>query len=360
VLAVSLQIHRPAFLAKLSERDWQLLKFGADNIVRELAEEEFRGNPSLNWYILEYTDGLLVIVLFHRIREEETLYSAAERLSEKATEKIRTYLKIDAFAGIGTVRSSLAGLLDSFLESREVLETAEFQGAGQVYPFREWGRLRSGVDQYGPLLKCWNESLNLRDMEKARRSWERIREHLLRESPPSLSETQTICVGIMSSLMYFWNEQFPLIPPPHTMSRFLEEIQKYYTLADLVGWLDSWVGEWLRAGSQELFGKKGNRLVESVKQYVEEHYREDISFSAIARELFVHPKYLSQLFKRVTGENFVNYLNKFRIQKAIDYLQTGEHMVYEVSEMVGYKNPTYFSQVFKMITGKSPSEFIKP
>jgi len=62
----------------------------------------------------------------------------------------------------------------------------------------------------------------------------------------------------------------------------------------------------------------------------------------------------------VTGENFVNYLNKFRIQKAIDYLQTGEHMVYEVSEMVGYKNPTYFSQVFKMITGKSPSEFIKP
>jgi YesN/AraC family two-component response regulator len=40
-------------------------------------------------------------------------------------------------------------------------------------------------------------------------------------------------------------------------------------------------------------------------------------------------------------------------------LQTGQHMVYEVSEMVGFKNATYFSQVFKMMTGKSPSDYFR-
>ena len=73
----------------------------------------------------------------------------------------------------------------------------------------------------------------------------------------------------------------------------------------------------------------------------------------------MHPKYLSQLFKRVTGENFVHYLNHFRIQKAIHYSQSGHHMVYEVSEMVGFNNPTYFSQVFKMITEKVRRHYFK-
>ncbi|KAF4324102.1 hypothetical protein G195_002677 [Phytophthora kernoviae 00238/432] len=100
----------------------------------------------------------------------------------------------------------------------------------------------------------------------------------------------------------------------------------------------------------------GIRMPSQVKQYVEVHYAEEISFEGIAKGLFVHPKYLSQLFKRVTGENFVSYVNGYRIQRAMELLQSGHYMVYEVSEMTGFRNATYFSQVFKMLTGKSPSE----
>jgi YesN/AraC family two-component response regulator len=89
--------------------------------------------------------------------------------------------------------------------------------------------------------------------------------------------------------------------------------------------------------------KKSNKLIAQVKQYVEEHYAEEISFEAIAKGLFVHPKYLSQLFKRVTGENFVSYLNGYRIQRALELLQSGHYMVYEVSEMTGFRNATYLS-----------------
>jgi YesN/AraC family two-component response regulator len=142
------------------------------------------------------------------------------------------------------------------------------------------------------------------------------------------------------------------------MSQFLKDIQHHYTLDGLTGWIDGLICEWLRSAGQELSAKKGNRLIDSVKNYVETHYNEEISFASIAKELYVHPKYLSQLFKRVTGENFVSYLNRYRISKAIQYLESGRYMVYEVSEMVGYNNPTYFSQVFKMISGKSPSDYL--
>lgn len=68
----------------------------------------------------------------------------------------------------------------------------------------------------------------------------------------------------------------------------------------------------------------------------------------------------SQIFEPTVqagdGENFVSYLNGYRVRKAMELLKTGRYMVYEVSEMTGFRNATYFSQVFKMLTGRSPSE----
>lgn len=367
VLAVSLQISRPAFLTKLKERDWQLLAFGASNIIRELLQAELAEAPFIQGYALDYSDHLFVLLLFgsggfHGSEEreaEQTLHHFSDRLATRATEKISTYLKIGASAGIGSVKRQLCELIDSYLESRKALEAAEFQGVGRVYSYEEYYGLNHAQNDYTLDLKQWNEALNALDPAKAKQMWRTIHGKLIQDGPGSLTDTQTLCVGLFNSLMYMWNDQFPLLAPPCPMSRFLKEIQQHYTLAELIGWIDTLIEDWLCAVARELSEKKGNRLVERVKSYVEQHYSEEISFTAIARELYVHPKYLSSLFKRVTGENFVSYLNRYRIGKAVEYLQTGRHMVYEVSEMVGFKNATYFSQVFKMLTGSSPSDFIR-
>ncbi|WP_159881809.1 response regulator transcription factor [Paenibacillus puerhi] len=356
--AVSLRITRPAFLTRLEERDWQLLRFGADNMIRELVEDELKLS-SFRGGVLDYSDNLFVLLLLSPHSEEEELYRFCERLGRMATERIRTLLKIEALAGIGSVKSGLHELIDSYLESRKALDTAEYQGSCQVYPYRESARLDTTFDSYAPLLKQWNEALAGKLAEQAKAQWAQIHERLGGEASGSLADVQTICVGVFSSLMMVWHDDHPQQPPPLTMSRFLQEIQQRYALKDLIGWMHELVSEWLQISQQELSGRRGNRLVESVKQHVEQYYGEDISFAAIAKELYVHPKYLSQLFKRVTGQNFVQYLNQYRIQKAISYLQSGQHMVYEVGEMVGYKNAAYFSQVFKMVTGKSPSDFFR-
>lgn len=172
----------------------------------------------------------------------------------------------------------------------------------------------------------------------------------------SIQDAQVVAVSLFDTMMHSWRRQHPMLTPPLTMSDFLREIQSKYAPHDLTSWMDSVIQGWLGQIRKEMGEKKSNKLIAQVKQYVEEHYTEEISFETIAKSLFVHPKYLSQLFKRVTGENFVSYLNGYRIQRAVELLQSGHYMVYEVSEMTGFRNATYFSQVFKMITGKSPSE----
>nr|WP_269435768.1 helix-turn-helix domain-containing protein [Gracilibacillus suaedae] len=114
---------------------------------------------------------------------------------------------------------------------------------------------------------------------------------------------------------------------------------------------------WVEHSKEALAGKKTSKLVERVKEHVHHYYDEEIALAEIADMLYVNRNYLSQLFKKVTGETFVNYLNQYRIAKAKELLREKRYMVYEVSEMVGYQNSTYFSQVFKAITGVSPSEY---
>ena len=123
--------------------------------------------------------------------------------------------------------------------------------------------------------------------------------------------------------------------------------------------MSRWLDEWQKQECERWAGKKSNHLVEQVKEYVRHHYDQEITLTEIADSLYVNRSYLSQLFKRVTGETFVTYLNRFRIEKAKERMREKHYLISEISEMVGYQNPTYFSQVFKSITGKSPSEYYK-
>lgn len=127
----------------------------------------------------------------------------------------------------------------------------------------------------------------------------------------------------------------------------------------MLHWTREKLQKWLGRKNEELTGRRSHKLVRAVKEYVQQYYDEEITLAEIAESLYVNRNYLSQLFKKVTGESFVTYLNKFRIEKAKQILRERNYMIYEVSEMVGYQNPTYFSQVFKSITGVSPSEFYK-
>ena len=64
-------------------------------------------------------------------------------------------------------------------------------------------------------------------------------------------------------------------------------------------------------------------------------------------------------FKNDTGFTLIDYLNKYRIKKAMELLEHGENKIYEISENVGFSSSQYFSKVFKKYTGYTPIEYRK-
>lgn len=73
----------------------------------------------------------------------------------------------------------------------------------------------------------------------------------------------------------------------------------------------------------------------------------------------MNPTYFCTMFKKVTGQNFSDYLISQRIEKSKALLNDLLLSIAEVGERVGYKNPRYFSKVFLKEIGVTPSEYRK-
>jgi two-component system, response regulator YesN len=100
-----------------------------------------------------------------------------------------------------------------------------------------------------------------------------------------------------------------------------------------------------------------NNFIQKAKEYINDNFDKDIGLDEVADKVVLSSIYFSRLFKQLTGENFVDYLMKVRIRKAMELLQNERYKIYEVSVNVGYKNTKYFYKLFKEYTGVTPAEY---
>lgn len=104
-------------------------------------------------------------------------------------------------------------------------------------------------------------------------------------------------------------------------------------------------------------GKKRNRFISDVLEYIYEHYAEKLTVKSVAEKLYVSESHLMHEMKEELGTTFNECLKQFRIQRAKTLLKQGGMRVSEVASAVGFTDVRYFGQVFKESTGLTPSEY---
>lgn len=101
-----------------------------------------------------------------------------------------------------------------------------------------------------------------------------------------------------------------------------------------------------------------SKYVLQATNYIAEHYADTgLNITGIAQHLGVSEGHLSHVFKKETNYTVVGYITQYRIHRAMELLKDRRYKVYEVAEMVGYRDVTYFGSTFKKITGMSPSDY---
>ena len=104
-------------------------------------------------------------------------------------------------------------------------------------------------------------------------------------------------------------------------------------------------------------GEQSTDPVLVVKDYIQKHYREDLSRDQLSEIVYVTPNYLSKLFREKIGMNMREYINLLRINEAKRLLLSTDGNISDIASDLGYNNISYFSTVFRRISGVSPAEW---
>jgi two-component system response regulator YesN len=103
--------------------------------------------------------------------------------------------------------------------------------------------------------------------------------------------------------------------------------------------------------------KQGKKIVRIIQNLIENNYDQPLSLHQIAESHYMNTDYVSRLFKKTTGHNFVDYMTDFRINKSKELMRLSTYKNYEIAQMVGYEDYRYFSQIFKKKTGMTIGKY---
>ena len=110
----------------------------------------------------------------------------------------------------------------------------------------------------------------------------------------------------------------------------------------------------------KLSDQKYIEIIDKAKEYIQNNYQnEDMSLQSVALEVNVSSNHFSAIFRKETGETFIDYLTEVRMEKARTLLVCTAMKTSEIGFQVGYRDPHYFSYIFKKTQGMSPKEYRK-
>lgn len=114
----------------------------------------------------------------------------------------------------------------------------------------------------------------------------------------------------------------------------------------------------LPLAEKERYTQKVIAVLEQEKFY----QRADLTIKHLAKELDLPKHHLSQIINEQLGTNFIDLINRYRVEAAKEKLQASEFQelnIPEIGQKVGFKAKSTFYAAFKKYTGSTPGDFRK-
>ena len=110
---------------------------------------------------------------------------------------------------------------------------------------------------------------------------------------------------------------------------------------------------------KEPAGKIHSPLVARAMDYCLSHPYSPLLLKDAAAELYVHPDYLSQIFKHETGMTYTRFVRHLKIETARDLLRYTDKAQSEIAAMLSFSSESYFIRIFKEECGMTPHAYRK-
>jgi len=308
---------------------------------------------SVNTGLMEYA----IIYSLKEIYDERAVYEHITQLANNIRQSISTYINSAVYIGASNIHQGYPSLRLAYRQAVKAANKAFVYPNRSLIRYSELEILSEDVD-YKQLLDELAEletHLNENDVDKTKNILENIKKYIAQSKDISREYLSRIC-----SVIFFIVNSFAQkhnITLSSTMkgdTPVLPELERYGKVSQYMDWINNLQKELIHVLNENSSQKS---IIVKAKRYIKNHYAENISLNTVAEYLNLSPGYLSILFKKETGQNFIDYLISVRMERAKELLRTTELKIYEVSKMVGYDNIYYFSRIFSKVVGVSPKQY---
>ncbi|MCR5054375.1 MAG: response regulator [Lachnospiraceae bacterium] len=262
--------------------------------------------------------------------------------------------KTDAMIGVSRVHSALTELNDAFTEAGMALNMQPVSSDElQIFDYEEdlsphrlfWDRqdeflFRLEAGMKDEMLSLLNSLFSLYETNADARFMD------LKYHCRKLSDE---CVKVVSMYLDYDGQ----VENSNSMQQIVNQI---YSKQELYNYYSVFFGNLtMLLSNRSVYSTDDN--IEKVQTYINRNYQKNINQELLSSYFYINRSYLSTLFKERTGEKFVDYLNRVRIEKSVELLTTTNMKMYQIAKNVGYDNVKYFFKIFKKVMGVTPEAY---
>ena len=100
-------------------------------------------------------------------------------------------------------------------------------------------------------------------------------------------------------------------------------------------------------------------FLKDVHKYIKNNYTRKLCLDETAKVSCLSKHHFCRVFKTLTGQTFIEYVNNMRIEKAKELLRKSLLSITDICFKVGFDSISNFNRTFKKISGMAPSEYRK-
>lgn len=356
----------------VSTSDLNLFKFAVANVTKELLTVQWPNTHFLQLY------GYHFAVLLHHQKtdDDDHRYRKQTELAESIVQSLSQYLNVQVKVGLGGVKNHWSDIYQSTDEAFQALLFDQYESSTDretaIFFYKAMPAQAEAVQHY----KLGHNS-NEAELPHSFQFYQRLSNAMAQYDEQKIMAEIRSYFQALEAVNDKLSDAFYRVSAAEIWALFhyslyqsgagvlaeldrtsVGEYSKISSWEQLEQWMESKVKLYCSAKKSPIHSKH-KQAVDFMIEYIHQHYNRDITLDDLASQLYISKNYLNQIFKKVTGDTFMNYVISVRMQKAKELLMEGKHLVYEIAEMVGYQNVPYFSTLFKKHCGLNPSDLTK-
>ncbi|WP_168122450.1 AraC family transcriptional regulator [Paenibacillus sp. HB172176] len=332
---------------RYESKDQELLLFAINNIVEELIPKERRIKP----VSMELHQAALIGSLGEKTSEFEAYI---DMIVNKAQSTIKKVLQLNVSVGISRLFTNWTHASKTYSEAIEalkyriIMEDECIVRIEDVEPDRhksyEYPELLEneliGVIKTGNLLLA-EEHLSLFMQEVVRQKLDhRVYQMLLMRLLIRILQVKDSVQGAASL-------------PGTIFADFLT----LRNVGEIESWLMQELIEPLIAAVKQAAEAQHRTISRQVKDLVQARYDQPLTLEDCASTLNYNSSYISKVFRKETGINFLDYLQTYRLNMAKIWLTDTDMLIAEIAEKLQYNNSQNFIRYFRKMEGMTPGQF---